>query len=481
MRYVSASELASHSTEYSSLLSIAYHCNTDCDRYFDHFLDFSDNKKSHEDTCKKLKNKLVHLFDTTTFTFNDSHATNLKFPQKPIQLLFVKSDIQPDVFLNCCNTNKLFTFLQFEVHSARKNTKTYNDEEYCSTIRKLASGLAEQLRCLRQIDPEQLILCGFYVPTGFFCDKPIEVVKCEWNENTLEFQITCYPYRTERELIHDLEEIFHHQKRIFEQLQLPDREGPTFVIPLTSGFLRNIGTNAKQLPSGESFVILDSENKRVYKYPFFKKDQSNLLNLLLTDNIELAMFPINLKQLGMIVFFEFKACPHHPLTREQVKRMFDNFIFRSVWLNGVISAIKALHNLGRAHLDIRLPNICYGENFTPILVDMDRSIPTAIVDMEVITGLSSQYKTDMYTIDVNEEEDIKEQIFRIDFKQLAILIFDILDPSTSSSIYCTCPPNNIQGSHKFLQKLYNGYLDIDDGQFDDFLGTPTTILVQFMS
>ena len=68
----------------------------------------------------------------------------------PVRLLFVKEDIRPDVFINCDHNGK--TFLQFEVHSTKSKASVYKDDDYRSTLRKLAAGLAEQLRCLRQAD-----------------------------------------------------------------------------------------------------------------------------------------------------------------------------------------------------------------------------------------------------------------------------------------------------------------------------------------
>ena len=45
------------------------------------------------------------------------------------------------------------------------------------------------------------------------------------------------------------------------------------------------------------------------------------------------------------------------------------------WLNDVVNAIRELHDqFNITHLDIRLPNICYLQNFTPVLIDTDRSV-----------------------------------------------------------------------------------------------------------
>lgn len=41
-------------------------------------------------------------------------------------------------------------------------------------------------------------------------------------------------------------------------------------------------------------------------------------------------------------------------------------------MNGIVSAVNHLHDhFERAHLDIRLPNICFDGNGKPVLIDLD--------------------------------------------------------------------------------------------------------------
>ena len=54
------------------------------------------------------------------------------------------------------------TFLQFEVHRTKSRASVYKNDDYRSTLRKLAAGLAEQLRCLRQADVDTTEIVGYY-------------------------------------------------------------------------------------------------------------------------------------------------------------------------------------------------------------------------------------------------------------------------------------------------------------------------------
>ena len=165
----------------------------------------------------------------------------MTFATNPLRKLFINTaDVRPDVFLNSGNAK---TFLQFEVHSSKQLSSTYSEDDYYSTTRKLATGLAEQLRCLRQIRPEVVQLYGFYVPTGYFPTKPIEKLECIWDEEQLKFCITCYICSNESSFQQDLLEIFDRQQEIFNQIQVHDRAS-SLLLPLTQSFLGNFGNNA---------------------------------------------------------------------------------------------------------------------------------------------------------------------------------------------------------------------------------------------
>ena len=159
----------------------------------------------------------------------------------PSRLLFVKKDIRPDIFINCDHGK---TFLQFEVHRTKSRATVFNIDDYRSTIRKLAAGLTEQLRCLRQADMDTTEIVGYYLPTISFLD-----------ESELLFQVTCDVLCSKRDAEEDLKRVFIDQKRVFENITDQNRTNLP-VLRLSKQFLeRNFGRGAMQLCSGESFVI----------------------------------------------------------------------------------------------------------------------------------------------------------------------------------------------------------------------------------
>lgn len=69
----------------------------------------------------------------------------------------------------------------------------------------------------------------------------------------------------------------------------------------------------------------------------------------------------------------------------------------------VCQAITELHNIGCAHLDVRLANICFKINGTAVLIDFDRSCPkdNPCKGLFIRCGMSVMYKApDHWTVDM---------------------------------------------------------------------------------
>lgn len=225
--------------------------------------------------CFKSNWKVETILGNRNVSFHYKKSSNITFATDPIQKLFVKTDVHCGVFLNCRNGK---TFVQFEVHSTKQQSSTYSEDDYYSIIKILTAGLAEQLRCLRQVKLETVVIYGFYVPTSNFLTKPIEKVQWKWNEKKLKFSITCCICNSKSIFERELIEIVDTQEVLFNELQnqlVGLREQA--LLPLTRLFIQNFGADAKQLCSGELFVIRCGNT--IYKLPFFDQEKSRLLEL----------------------------------------------------------------------------------------------------------------------------------------------------------------------------------------------------------
>ena len=68
------------------------------------------------------------------------------------------------------------------------------------------------------------------------------------------------------------------------------------------------------------------------------------------------------------VFFKYDRVHYDPRTVEEAKKCLQHFFCE------VRSVIGQLHDTYKlAHMDIRLDNICFNQQFKPLLIDLDRS------------------------------------------------------------------------------------------------------------
>ena len=142
--------------------------------------------------------------------------------------------------------------------------------------------------------------------------------------------------------------------------------------PLSSSFLE--ANHVKQLPSGQSIVLVNERDRKLYKYPMLSTERE-VLSELESDlsngrisTLERSALPLAIRYIGSMRYFEFKLYDQ-PLFEEEARR-------HKVWfVDEVVKAVNELHDSAHlAHLDIRLENICVDDETNRlILVDLDRS------------------------------------------------------------------------------------------------------------
>ncbi len=118
-------------------------------------------------------------------------------------------------------------------------------------------------------------------------------------------------------------------------------------------------------------------------------------------------------------------------------------------VNGTIQALQELHELGKAHNDVRLENICFRPtDHTPVLIDFGRSCDVSESLKAGIFGHSTMY----------EFHEQSWNAGKLDFRQVSIMITYI--QSTNASIdYHQIKVNN--QAHQFLQQMFSqGMLNV---------------------
>ena len=155
-----------------------------------------------------------------------------------------------------------------------------------------------------------------------------------------------------------------------------------FLVPLSKNdleFIRGKLLDTSLVQVDSKFSILLKNEKNYFKFPGNLSHQSALKDLVFVYNDMSPMQQVQCtKHLALPIkmlrdkpsdnvffplpFIVFPAMKYQ-LTKDIAKQCLPDLA------DGIIKGLKALHSLYLAHLDVRLPNVCVGEDFE---VDIDR-------------------------------------------------------------------------------------------------------------
>ena len=143
-------------------------------------------------------------------------------------------------------------------------------------------------------------------------------------------------------------------------------------------------------------------NREIFKLPFNAAERERLSRLKGAARPTFSAFPTRCFVVRDSLFFVFKQCRFDLIKLDIAKTVMSVPHTKRRWIEGILEAIHELLALGIAHLDIRLPNICYDDERNPILIDLDRSVKISYWSVFNICG---HYASVMYeiTAGVNSE------------------------------------------------------------------------------
>ena len=106
--------------------------------------------------------------------------------------------------------------------------------------------------------------------------------------------------------------------------------------------------------------ILIMTDRYCLKKPLYKISVSNLMLLCWITNSSFIHY--TRKELG---FFSYEKLPYGPLTDNQAKSCCAELVTK------MENVFNSLESEGICHSDVRLPNICFNDTYTPVLIDFD--------------------------------------------------------------------------------------------------------------
>ena len=180
-----------------------------------------------------------------------------------------------------------------------------------------------------------------------------------WNCEKLVFEVQ-YSTLASSEVAEKIHRVYLDQSW-YSNLRIPDQ--PTG-IPLCKQSIENvkrelgIKESLFQIYSKSSIILCDTEY--VYKHIIDTKEAYAMEKLLRKQAVcERCVLPLEAMNFSdEVSFFKYRFILQHPLSRKEARACLPTFV------QSIVQAIQEMHTvLRKAHLDIRLENICFSNKF----------------------------------------------------------------------------------------------------------------------
>jgi hypothetical protein len=255
-------------------------------------------------------------------------------------------------------------------------------------------------------------------------------VTARWGgEADWQFQVSFKPIRIE-DFVRECTSILKKQfKFITEQVLDPSMCSKYLVR------LYNLPQAMTQIPSKHSIVILDASTpgeRRILKFTPRAHEREWLLQLCTQANLSAAAKPEKSIILNQLLFFTYPAVVP-PLPSSILLKCFRGFVIETA------KALRALHNDGIAHLDVRTFNVCFrivkprtGEvarAARAVLIDLDRGERTSNCEVFFPANCAQ------YARPHGWPKEVAFSAARCDWRQWALMLWSLLVPAKEHTIY----------------------------------------------
>ena len=257
--------------------------------------------------------------------------------------------IKPDVTVMECN----LSILTFEVVSGNN---------YQKTVTKSIENCVEMLRIWRTCNPSVDVCTCFVFPDSQHKSCVMKV--------SVKFEEYIFRYSLEYVLQKDVRQEIKEQINKWE-FKITHNDNGSFFVRLNQQECDTVEPGAIQVRSRSSLILRNQSNTTYWKY---NKYRSVLYERIAVRGIverqysgrnylQFSLLPFAEERRGRLEFHKFDAI-QDPLTRDEAKSCLIRL------LDGLRRALEELHSEDIAHLDVRLPNVCFKDQ-TVILIDLD--------------------------------------------------------------------------------------------------------------
>ena len=311
--------------------------------------------------------------------------------------LYNSTHERPDILVYNKDSNRIL--LLIEVHSS----------PIIYTERKAVLGAADMIRFLRNSDKSFSEFTSFVFPK--IGEKQCIIkITVKWQE--FKFMYSLQRLQDLQEALKGVQDLLKSAMTCFPPL--PKRIEPQLML-LSQDDLNFLSSDDPyQLQSSRSIVFADA--KYVYKVIKDYISHSKLLrvyigvqDLVQHGNLENPKHFVIARQLpNNILIFKYPKVRYNPLKVKDAYRVLRTLSEK------IKDALCELHEFGIIHNDVRLPNICFDDDFNAVLVDLDRASANGSSD------LVGTMDSCMYIVPHNKRD------FSLDFIQLGWLLAWVL-------------------------------------------------------
>ena len=310
--------------------------------------------------------------------------------------------IRPDVTVMECN----LSILTFEVVSGNN---------YRKTVTKSIENCVEMLRIWRNHNPSVDVCTCFVFPDSQHKSCVMKV--------SVKFEEYIFQYSLEYVSQKDV------KKEIMEQIikwefKISHNDNGSFFVRLNQQECDTVEPGAIQVQSRSSLILRNQSNTTYWKY---NKHRTLTYSGIAGRGIErrysgrnflqFSLLPFAEERYGRLEFHKLDAI-QDPLTTGEAKSCLIRL------LDGLRRALEELHSKGIAHLDVRLPNVCFN-NQTVILIDLDMCGKAYTMCSERSTIY--HHASDMYSTLMTNRQ--------VDWRSVGMMICYILDEKLKPENY----------------------------------------------
>lgn len=299
--------------------------------------------------------------------------------------------------------------LIIEVHSC------FKDKSFHNSVKKTILGTIDLIRYYKGIDPNINKATGYTFPkfTSKYCVVQVVV---DFKDFHFRYNLTCTPLAdVKTKLLSALNANKQRFRPCFGKpvpkhvhfVKLSPKELYTFKHFCESTHLDPSDHIADIQQHRSQEALLLSCKGRMWKYPCKLVDALRLGNAPKCECvIDVVRWNSSRQEESYFTgagWFHYPKVKHSPMVPDEAKDCIGDFVSK------LCAALTTLHDTGYLHIDVRLENICFDENCTPVLVDLDRCTHK---DEKIIT--SGMKPSIMYS-------DL-EGVCNIDWKQVACIL-----------------------------------------------------------